>query len=96
MNDLRRDLEKVHEDVEITLTEMTSLEVGGAPNTIQFLISGDKAVLDEQLDDITTTLEDMKNVTDVTNSEMDTQPELQITVDQDKAREKGMVPAQLQ
>lgn len=95
MNDLRSDMEKVHDDVEVTLTELTSVEVGGAPNTIQFLISGDKAVLDDQLDDITSALSDLKNVTDVTNSEMETQPELRVTVNHEAARDRGFVPAQI-
>lgn len=95
MNDLRSDLEKVHDDVEVTLTELSSVEMGGAPNTVQFLVSGEEDNLVDQLDEITSALEDVKHVTEVSNSEVETQPELQVTVDQDEARKHGFVPAQI-
>ena len=95
MNALRSDIESVHDDADITLTEQTSFEAGGAPNTVGFLVSGDKEVLDDHLDEITSALEDVAHVTDVMNSEAETQPELQVTVDREKARDHGLVPAEV-
>ena len=95
MNDLRSDMEKVNDDAEITLTEQSSFEAGGAPNTIGFLVSGDEHILNDNLDEITSKLEEMKNVTDVANSEVETQPELQVTVDREEARDNGLAPAQI-
>lgn len=95
MNDLRSEMEDVNKEAEITLTEQSSFDAGGAPNTIEFLISGDEDILQENMDDVTAKLQDIKNVTEVTNSEVAKQPELQVTVNREKARDNGLAPAQI-
>lgn len=95
MNDVRREVATIDKQATLTFKEQSAFEMGSAPNTLQFLVSGDEEKLNKQQKRITDSLEKVKHVKEVTNSEVATTPELRVAVDRDKARENGLVPAQV-
>ncbi|OYD08136.1 efflux RND transporter permease subunit [Paludifilum halophilum] len=95
MDDLRPQLNEVDPEAEVTLQEQSSFEAAGAPNTLEFTVSGKKAKLEKWEDKITQEIEKLDDVQEVTNSRKETKPELQVRVDREKAEEEGLVPAQI-
>ncbi len=95
INDLRPKLAKVDPDVEVELREQSSFEAAGAPNTLEFRVSGDKEDLQKWSDQIHSTLQELDMVRQVTDSEKETQPELVVSVDRKQALKEGVAPAQI-
>lgn len=95
MNELRPKLNAVDPKAEVDLTEQSSFEATGAPNTLEFMVNGDKDVLEEHKEQITTALQELDFVEQVSDSEKETKPELQVSVDREKAAEQGLAPAQV-
>jgi HAE1 family hydrophobic/amphiphilic exporter-1 len=95
MNDLRPKLAVLDPDLEVELQEQSSFEAAGAPNTLEFTLSGTSQELNEWADDVSNVLRDINGVQAVTDSRQETRPELQVAVDREKAEENGLVPAQV-
>ncbi|MDR6225621.1 efflux RND transporter permease subunit [Desmospora profundinema] len=95
MNEIRPKLEVLDPDLEVELREQSSFEAAGAPNTLEFTLSGSAADLDEWADEVGRVLLDVEGVQEVTDSRQETRPELQVVVDRKKAEDNGLVPAQV-
>lgn len=95
INDLRPKLAQVDPDVEVELREQSSFEVAGAPNTLEFRVSGEKEDLEKWSGKIHSTLQGMDRVRQVTDSEKETKPELMVSVDRKQAQKEGLAPAQI-
>ncbi|PTM56644.1 efflux RND transporter permease subunit [Desmospora activa] len=95
MNELRPKLAAVDPDVEVELQEQSSFEAAGAPNTLEFTLSGSAAELEEWADRVSDSLRQVDGVQEVSDSRQATQPELQVVVDREKAEEHGLAPAQV-
>ncbi|MFD1409878.1 efflux RND transporter permease subunit [Kroppenstedtia eburnea] len=95
MNDLRPKLAEVDPDVEVELREQSSFEAAGAPNTLEFRVSGDKEDLQKWSGKIHSALRELDMVRQVTDSQKETQPELVVSVDRKQALKEGLVPAQI-
>ena len=87
-------IEAVGEDANISFNMQTAS--GSSPNTISFSLNDTN---EKRLDEVVTTLNDelsnIEAVTEVTNTLAETVEEIQITVDREKATDKGLVPYQL-
>ncbi|UOE92560.1 efflux RND transporter permease subunit [Alkalihalobacillus sp. LMS39] len=92
---IRRDLQRAAgDDAEVTVNLQASF--GGAPNTLSFVVTdSDKNRLDEAVELLRTELEDVDDIEEVTNNREETVPEIQISVDEEAARENGFAPAQI-
>lgn len=95
MDDLRPQLTKVDPKVEIDLREQSSFEAAGAPDTLEFTVSGKKKELEKWTDKITAEIQKLDYVQQVSDSEKETKPELTVSVDRKKAEDKGVAPAQV-
>lgn len=69
---------------------------GSTPNTLQFHVKDtDKNRLNEAVQRLSEALVDLKDVTEVSTDVSKTIEELQITIDQEKAFEEGLMPVQI-
>lgn len=70
--------------------------MGSEPNTLTFFIQADtEKNLADYVAKIQEKLEDLRNVNEVTNDMSETQDEIQITVDREKALDEGLAPGQV-
>ncbi|MCR6107404.1 efflux RND transporter permease subunit [Salipaludibacillus agaradhaerens] len=89
---IRRDVERAAPDADISMEVEGSL--GTDPNTFTFDISDSNPErLEEVAHDLLEEFNEMNEFTDVTNSLEETIPELQLTIDDEAAREAGLTPA---
>ncbi|AXF56713.1 efflux RND transporter permease subunit [Salicibibacter kimchii] len=89
------DLENIDTDAEIDVNVMSQAAMGD-PNTFVFSINDpDRERLGETADDLVDELEEETEINQVDTSLEDTAPELQVLINEDDAREEGLVPAQI-
>lgn len=86
--------EQLGDDVEVDFNLQTAS--GTTPNTLTFTLKDtNEERLDEAVNEVTKTLENLKHVQDVTNSEQDIVEEIEIQVDRDKAEKNGITPYEI-
>ncbi|QQK78653.1 efflux RND transporter permease subunit [Salicibibacter cibi] len=89
------DLDNIDTDAEIDVSVMSQAAMGD-PNTFVFSVNDpDRERLEETADDLVDELEDESGINQVDTSLEETAPELQVLIDEDDAREEGLVPAQI-
>ncbi|NJP36204.1 efflux RND transporter permease subunit [Alkalicoccus luteus] len=96
IEEIESDIEAVDDTPEIDVLAFAQAGFGGEPNTYSFSLQDEnEARLTEAADEIMELLEDEADIRQVSSSEEETSPELQVTVDRDAAREEGLIPAQV-
>ncbi|QQK74437.1 efflux RND transporter permease subunit [Salicibibacter cibarius] len=89
------DLENIDTDAEIDVNVMSQAAMGD-PNTFVFSINDpDQERLEETAEDLVDELEEETEINQVDTSLEETAPELQVFIDDEAAREEGLVPAQI-
>ncbi|RNA70140.1 efflux RND transporter permease subunit [Alteribacter keqinensis] len=92
---LRRDIERAAEDAEEVSIQLEA-SFGGNPNTYTFNVSDTNPNrLDEAVEEIYEELSGMSEFQEVNNDRTDTVREVQISIDDEAAREEGFTPAQI-
>ncbi|WLR43093.1 efflux RND transporter permease subunit [Bacillus carboniphilus] len=98
VDDIERDIEStarnVNKTAEVTFNLQSS--TGSEPNTLSFNVrNADEEQLKEDVEKIASAIDELEDVTNVVTDLSDTVEELQITVDREKALDKGLVPGQI-
>ncbi|HSI66541.1 MAG TPA: efflux RND transporter permease subunit [Planococcus sp. (in: firmicutes)] len=89
-----RVLEEIGEEAEVSFNLQTA--AGSTPNSLTFTVTDtDKARLDDAIEQINSALEELSDVTELTNDREETIDEIQMTVNREAANEQGLVPAQI-
>ncbi|QDI91432.1 efflux RND transporter permease subunit [Salicibibacter halophilus] len=89
------DLENIDTDAEVDVNVMSQAAMGD-PNTYAFSINDPSSErLEETADDLVEELEDESAINQVDTSLEETAPELQVLINEDDARDEGLVPAQI-
>ncbi|HLQ95854.1 MAG TPA: efflux RND transporter permease subunit [Pseudogracilibacillus sp.] len=95
VEDIEDEVEGVDPDADISLSTEAAVG-GGEANTAVFTLSDKKQDrLDDASDDIQDDLEDENTVREVTTSEEERAPEMQIDLDDDKVRDHGLTPGEV-
>jgi hydrophobic/amphiphilic exporter-1 (mainly G- bacteria), HAE1 family len=98
VDDVKKDVEKAAEKANKTAEVSFSLQstTGSSPNTMSFTVKDTNNVrLTDTVVRIQNALEEIDNVTELTNDKTETVEEIQITIDRDKAFAEGLMPAQI-
>ncbi|WP_083270859.1 efflux RND transporter permease subunit [Bacillus marinisedimentorum] len=93
-DELERDVKNAAGDAEVNFNLQSS--TGTSPNTLVFHVRDtDEERLTNTVTDLTDSIREIDGVKEVSNDEVDTVEEVQITIDKDKAFDNGLAPAQV-
>lgn len=95
VEDIEKDVTGVNSDADISLSTQAAVG-GGDANAIEFTLSDDDTEeLDDAVSAIQEDLEDETDVREVETSEEDRSPEMQVQIDEKKARSHGLTPGEI-
>ncbi|RNF38983.1 efflux RND transporter permease subunit [Planococcus salinus] len=93
---IERDIETTDEQADIQVQSFAQAGFGGSPNTYSFTLQDpDTERLLQTSEELAATLEEESIIRDVTTSEEETSPVLEMSVDRQAALNAGLAPAQI-